>query len=167
MSAVCNIARNSCRGILWKALQTKSQNPGNYIRVVRKESLFLKHKPAAFFSTSQNSHSVAQAHDHSHSKIWTAERFLSAALIGLLPVGIAFPNPAIDYALSLALAAHVHWGIEAIVVDYLRPSVVGAPLAKAGLAAVYALSVFTIGGLFYFNYSDVGLCQAIRMLWKL
>lgn len=58
-------------------------------------------------------------------------------------------------------------GVEAIVVDYVRPNVVGAVLSRAAVAGVYALSVLTIGGLFYFNYTDVGLSQAIRMLWKL
>ncbi|XP_035216040.1 succinate dehydrogenase [ubiquinone] cytochrome b small subunit, mitochondrial-like [Stegodyphus dumicola] len=111
---------------------------------------------------------AASAHsDHNHSKIWTAERFLSAGLVGLLPLSLAYPAPALDYALAVALTAHVHWGIEAIAVDYVRPSIVGATLSKAAVAVVYSLSVFMLGGLFYFNYNDIGLCQAIRMLWKL
>ena len=58
-------------------------------------------------------------------------------------------------------------GIEAIVVDYVRESVFGTVIPKLGVALVYALSAFTLGGLFYFTYSDVGLANAIRMLWKL
>lgn len=58
-------------------------------------------------------------------------------------------------------------GLETIVVDYMRPKVVGPALAKLGVAVVYGISVFTLGGLFYFNYSDVGIVNAIKMFWKL
>ncbi|CAL1279763.1 unnamed protein product [Larinioides sclopetarius] len=167
MNVAFTVARNSCRGTLWKTLQSRPQILGNHFSVIQKEASLLKHKPAVYFSTSQSISAAAQAHDHSHSKIWTAERFLSASLLGILPAAVAFPNPVLDYALALSLTVHVHWGIEAIAVDYARPSVVGAVLSKAAVGAVYALSVFTLGGLFYFNYTDVGLGQAIRMLWKL
>ncbi|GFT74186.1 succinate dehydrogenase cytochrome b small subunit, mitochondrial [Nephila pilipes] len=167
MITVFHVARNNCRGILWKTLQSKPRSLGNGTLITQKEISLLKHKPAAFFSTAQSVCAAAAAHDHSHSRIWTAERFLSAALVGILPAAIAFPNPVLDYALALSMTVHVHWGIEAIVVDYVRPSVVGATLSKVAVAAVYGLSVFTLGGLFYFNYTDVGFSQAIRMLWKL
>jgi succinate dehydrogenase (ubiquinone) membrane anchor subunit len=49
----------------------------------------------------------------------------------------------------------------------MRPRVVGPVLAKLSLALVYGLSAFTLGGLFYFNYSDVGIVNAIKMFWKL
>lgn len=58
-------------------------------------------------------------------------------------------------------------GIEAIVVDYVRPSVFGNTIPKLALGAVYGLSALTLGGLFYFIYADVGLVTAIKMLWKL
>jgi hypothetical protein len=49
----------------------------------------------------------------------------------------------------------------------MRPKVVGPVLAKLGVGIVYGISVFTLGGLFYFNYSDVGIVNAIKMFWKL
>lgn len=58
-------------------------------------------------------------------------------------------------------------GIEASVIDYLRPKVVGEPIAKLGMVLVYFLSAFTLGGLCYFNYTDVGIINAIKMFWKL
>ena len=58
-------------------------------------------------------------------------------------------------------------GIEAIVVDYIRPSVFGNAIAKASVGAVYLLSAMTLGGLAYFIYTDVGLINAVKMLWKL
>lgn len=58
-------------------------------------------------------------------------------------------------------------GIEAIVVDYVRPSLFGGKTLIPNLAqaAVWAMSAFTLGGLYYFNYTDVGIVNAIKMLW--
>jgi succinate dehydrogenase (ubiquinone) membrane anchor subunit len=58
-------------------------------------------------------------------------------------------------------------GLEAILVDYARPAVVGQALAKISIVSLYVLSVMTLGGLFYFTYSDVGLTNAIKMFWKI
>ena len=35
------------------------------------------------------------------------------------------------------------------------------------LRLVWVLSAFTLGGLYYFAYTDVGVVNAIKMLWKL
>ena len=32
---------------------------------------------------------------------------------------------------------------------------------------VWVLSAVTLGALYYFNYTDVGIVNAIKMLWKL
>ncbi|RWS15846.1 succinate dehydrogenase [ubiquinone] cytochrome b small subunit: mitochondrial-like protein [Dinothrombium tinctorium] len=105
--------------------------------------------------------------DHSHSKLWTAERVLSAALIAVMPASFFVPLPAMDYLFALSVIVHIHWGMEAIVVDYIRPSVFGNVIPKVSLAALYLLSILALGGLFYFNYSDVGVTQAIRMMSKI
>jgi succinate dehydrogenase (ubiquinone) membrane anchor subunit len=69
---------------------------------------------------------------------------------------------------TLLIVFFIHCrGIETIVVDYLRPKIVGATVAKMGVALVYLISAFTLGGLFYFNYSDVGIVNAVKLLWKL
>ena len=67
------------------------------------------------------------------------------------------------------LVLHSHWGVEAIVVDYIRPSLFGGSTVIPNLAQalVWALSAFTLGALYYFNYTDIGLVNAIKMLWKL
>jgi hypothetical protein len=51
--------------------------------------------------------------------------------------------------------------------DYVRESIFGKALPKIAVLAVYLLSSVTLGGLFYFNYTDVGIGQAIRMFWAL
>jgi len=103
---------------------------------------------------------------HDHVLHWTAERALSVVLMGAIPVAVVFPTPAAEYFLALAMTVHSHWGVEAIVVDYIRPSVFGNIIPKLAVAAVYALSFFTLGGLCYFTYTDVGIINAVKLLWK-
>ena len=87
-------------------------------------------------------------------------------MIGLAPVGFITPIPGLDYALAAALVIHVHWGLEAVVVDYIRPSIFGPVIPKASLGLLYLLSILSIGGLFYFNYTDVGLVNGMKMAWQ-
>jgi len=84
----------------------------------------------------------------------------------MIPASFAVPIPGMDYALALALVVHVHWGLEAIVVDYIRPSLFGNVIPKFSLGLLYVLSILALGGLFTFNYTDVGLVQGVKMAWK-
>ena len=68
---------------------------------------------------------VGAAYEHS-----LQFRFSIAALVGVAPLALYAPNPATDFLLSLALTAHIHWGMEAIAVDYVRARVVGNFLPK-------------------------------------
>lgn len=60
-------------------------------------------------------------------------------------------------------------GVEAIVVDYIRPSLFNGSTVIPNIAQglVWLLSALTLGGLYYFNYTDVGIVNAIKMLWKI
>jgi len=58
-------------------------------------------------------------------------------------------------------------GIEAALVDYIRPVIFGPVIPKLAIAALYGISVLSLGGLIYFSYSDVGLVNAVKMFWKL
>lgn len=100
-----------------------------------------------------------------HAKMWTAERLLSLALVPS-PLAFMMPIPAMDYVIAAALVLHVHWGLEAIVVDYIRPSIFGPVVPKVSLMLLYVLSALSLGGLFYFNYTDVGLVSATKMAWS-
>ncbi len=53
--------------------------------------------------------------------------------------------------------------------DYVQPVRVGGStlIPKLAVGAVWALSAFTLGALYYFNYTDVGIVHAIKMLWSL
>lgn len=106
---------------------------------------------------------AAAAGSHNHPKIWILEKAVSAALLGVIPAAFLIPSPILDYALALSLVAHVHWGLEAVVVDYVRPRLFGPVVPKLALASLYLVSVAALAGLFYLTYSDVGVATAIKM----
>lgn len=118
-------------------------------------------------ATTSNYHYHEKPAKHAHDKLWKAERYLSLGLLGVLPAAAVFPHPIMDYAVALSLVVHVHWGVEAIVVDYVRPSIFGPVVPKISVALVYILSSLALGGIFMFNYTDVGVTQAVRMLAKI
>ena len=43
----------------------------------------------------------------------------------------------------------------------------GDSLVHFANTLVWVLSAFTLGGLYYFAYTDVGVVNAIKMLWRL
>ncbi|XP_027204737.2 succinate dehydrogenase, subunit D [Dermatophagoides pteronyssinus] len=104
---------------------------------------------------------------HNHAKIWVIEKIVSAALLAIIPAALIYPNPILDYCLAFSLVIHCHWGFEAIVVDYIRPSLVGNVLPKISLLSLYLVSMVALAGLFYLNYSDVGTATAIKMFAKM
>jgi len=78
-------------------------------------------------------------------------------------------TPITDAVFCTLAVLHSHWGIEAIVVDYIRPVLFGGSttIPNICVALVWVLSAFTLGGLYYFAYTDVGIVNAIKMLWRL
>lgn len=96
-----------------------------------------------------------------------AAEFLSLIFLCLFLPSISRRN----FSLSLFILSLSYFllGIEAIVVDYIRPALFGGSTTIPNIAQglVWALSAVTLGGLYYFNYTDVGVVNAIKMLWKL
>ncbi|XP_055373808.1 succinate dehydrogenase [ubiquinone] cytochrome b small subunit, mitochondrial [Condylostylus longicornis] len=103
----------------------------------------------------------------SHAGLWTAERVLSLALLGILPAAIAFPSQPLDYALAVSMVMHSHWGLEAIVTDYVRPIIFGNVVPKVAHGVLLVFSAATLAGLFYFIYNDIGIAKAVRKLWAI
>ncbi|XP_043976733.1 succinate dehydrogenase [ubiquinone] cytochrome b small subunit B, mitochondrial [Gambusia affinis] len=93
---------------------------------------------------------------------WTAERVLSIALLALGPVAYFSPGPVIDYSLAAALTLHGHWGLGQVLTDYVH----GDTKVKLASAGLFVLSTVTFAGLCYFNYNDVGICNAVALLWS-
>uniref|UniRef100_A0A7R9I680 Succinate dehydrogenase [ubiquinone] cytochrome b small subunit n=1 Tax=Timema bartmani TaxID=61472 RepID=A0A7R9I680_9NEOP len=119
------------------------------------------YKNARGFSTSTPALS-----SHDHTKLWTAERALSASLLPLFPAALLYPCQALDCALAITLVMHNHWGVEANVVDYIRPKMFGPIIPKVAIFGLYGLSIATLAGLFYFIFNDVGIASFIRMFWR-
>lgn len=54
-----------------------------------------------------------------------------------------------------------------MVVDYLRPSVVGNILPKVAHYSLILMSIACLGGLFYIIKNDVGLANGIKRFWAI
>merc|ERR1712025_466474 len=124
----------------------------------------IKQLPAVSFATSPQQRSSGD-----HVRLWTAERFVSAAQIPAIVIPFVHTTPVTDAIFCTLAILHSHWGVEAIVVDYIRPSLFNGSTTIPNIAqgCVWALSIITLAGLYYFNYTDVGIINAIKMLWKL
>jgi len=120
--------------------------------------------PQLSFATS----SVMQS-SGDHVRMWTAEKVVSLAQVPAIIIPFLHTTPATDALFCTLAVLHSHWGIEAIVVDYIRPSLFNGStvIPNICVALVWALSAFTLGALYYFAYTDVGIVNAIKMLWKL
>jgi len=113
--------------------------------------------------------SVSRPSSGDHVKMWTAERAVSIAQVPAVILPFLYTTPLTDALFCTLAVLHSHWGVEAIVVDYIRPSLFGGSTFIPNLCVglVWILSAVTLGALYYFNYTDVGIVNAIKMLWKL
>merc|ERR1712240_420204 len=113
--------------------------------------------------------STARQSSGDHVRMWTAEKIVSLAQVPAIIIPFLHTTPVTDALFCTLAVLHSHWGIEAIVVDYIRPSLFNGStvIPNICVALVWALSAFTLGALYYFAYTDVGIVNAIKMLWKL
>ncbi|EDW68335.1 succinate dehydrogenase [ubiquinone] cytochrome b small subunit, mitochondrial isoform X1 [Drosophila virilis] len=102
-----------------------------------------------------------------HTGLWTLERLVSVGLLAVIPAAFAAPSQVLDALLAISVVIHTHWGVEAMIVDYLRPGVVGNVLPKVAHIALIIISVATLGGLFYFIKNDIGLANGIKRFWAI
>ncbi|EDV94985.1 succinate dehydrogenase [ubiquinone] cytochrome b small subunit, mitochondrial [Drosophila grimshawi] len=102
-----------------------------------------------------------------HTGLWTIERIVSAGLLAVIPAAFIAPSQIMDALLAVSVVIHTHWGVEAMVVDYLRPAVVGNILPKVAHIALIIISVASLGGLFYYIKNDVGLANGIKRFWSI
>ncbi|XP_014212544.1 succinate dehydrogenase [ubiquinone] cytochrome b small subunit, mitochondrial [Copidosoma floridanum] len=102
-----------------------------------------------------------------HVNLWKLERVVSALFLPLLPLAFMLENPILDSVLAVASVIHVHWGLEAIIIDYARPLVVGPVVPKILMAALYLTSALTLAGLMVLIYNGPGLCKVIKQGWAI
>lgn len=134
------------------------------LRAVTRAAARKQMLPQLSFATSS-----ARPSSGDHVKMWTAERAVSLAQVPAVIVPFLWTTPVTDAMFCTLAVLHSHWGIEAIVVDYIRPVLFGGSTFIPNLCVglVWLLSAVTLGALYYFNYTDVGIVNAIKMLWKL
>ncbi|VVC28977.1 Hypothetical protein CINCED_3A008086 [Cinara cedri] len=110
---------------------------------------------------------VAVKSDKNHASLWRSERIVSIALLGLFPAAILYSSPIVDTLLAISTSIHIYWGMEALVVDYLRVPVVGQLANKAGHVAITLLAIVTLAGFLQVTFMGDGLGNALVQLWKL
>lgn len=88
-------------------------------------------------------------------------------MLGVVPIALIAPSQPIEYMLAVSLVMHAHWGLEAIVTDYIRESVFGAILPKAAHGLLLLFSAATLAGLCMMAYNDQGLGKTIRKVWAI
>ena len=104
---------------------------------------------------------------HNHTYLWTIERVLTVALIGVIPLAFIMPSKPIDYLLAVSVVLHNHWGITAVSSDYLRPNTVGPLLSKASIGLCYVFSILALAGLLKLIKDDIGFAASLKKLWAL
>ncbi|NP_001165803.1 succinate dehydrogenase [ubiquinone] cytochrome b small subunit, mitochondrial isoform X1 [Nasonia vitripennis] len=102
-----------------------------------------------------------------HVNLWKLERIVSAAFVPLLPLCLMLDNPVLDGLLAVLSVIHVHWGLEAIILDYARPIVVGPIVPKVCFVALYLVSALTLAGLLVLVYNGPGISKVIKQGWSI
>ncbi|KXJ29660.1 succinate dehydrogenase [ubiquinone] cytochrome b small subunit A, mitochondrial [Exaiptasia diaphana] len=118
----------------------------------------------AIHSTSSNKKTTLEIAPSTASTHWILERGFSIALLALIPAGIFYPCAAVDWGLAICIPVHNHWGIHAILADYVNK---GPKMPARARGIWLVLTVLQFMGLCYFNINDVGICQGIKMIWNI
>lgn len=88
-------------------------------------------------------------------------------MLGIVPIALISPSTTADYLLAVSLVMHSHWGLEAIVTDYVREAVFGNVIPKAAHGLLLLFSAVTLAGLCMMAYNGQGLGKTIRKVWAL
>lgn len=102
-----------------------------------------------------------------HVRLWVVERVVSSALPILLPSIFIFDNALLEAAVALLVVMHMHWGLEAIIFDYVRPSVVGPIVSKLAFLLLNILSITTLAGILVLIYNGPGIAQIVKDAWAI
>ncbi|KAL0116752.1 hypothetical protein PUN28_009991 [Cardiocondyla obscurior] len=109
---------------------------------------------------------TASAHGD-HVRLWVIERMVSIASLALIPAALVLDNKFIDVLVAASIVMHTHWGLEAIILDYARPIVVGTLVPKVAFFMLNLVSILTLTGLFVLIYNGPGLSKIIKNGWAI
>lgn len=110
---------------------------------------------------------AAKAPRSKHITFWVMEKLLAASMVVVVPLAIAIPCKPLDILLAISLVAHIYWGFESIVKDYIRVILFGSIIPKICHGLLALVMMATLGGLFYLIFDDIGIAQTIRRLWAI
>lgn len=102
-----------------------------------------------------------------HVQLWLLERVIALSLPAVIPLAFVFEHPITDGILALLVVMHSHWGLEALIVDYARPLVVGNVLPKVMHVSLYAASAATLAGLLMLIYTGPGIARVCKDGWAI
>lgn len=86
-------------------------------------------------------------------------------MFAIVPIALVAPMPATEYLLAASLVIHAHWGLEAVVTDYVREAIFGPIIPKAAHGLLLLFSAATLAGLCLMAHNDEGLAKQARKLW--
>ncbi|XP_058792324.1 succinate dehydrogenase [ubiquinone] cytochrome b small subunit, mitochondrial [Phymastichus coffea] len=109
----------------------------------------------------------SQSTHGSHVNLWKLERLVAAMFVPLVPLCLMLENPVLDSLLAVLSVIHVHWGLEAIIIDYARPIVVGHIFPKICFVALYLVSALTLAGLLVLVYNGPGISKVLKQGWTI
>lgn len=109
---------------------------------------------------------AASAHGD-HVRLWVIERIVSASFLSLIPTALLLENKFIDILLAAVVVMHMHWGLEAVILDYARPIVVGPLIPKLAFLMLNLVSAATLAGLLVLIYNGPGLTKVIKNGWAI
>lgn len=88
-------------------------------------------------------------------------------MLAIVPITLIAPSQPMEYLLAVSIVMHSHWGLEAVVTDYLRESLVGSVIPKVGHGLLLLFSALTLAGLCMMAYNDNGLAKNVRKIWSM
>jgi succinate dehydrogenase (ubiquinone) membrane anchor subunit len=140
---------------------SRPSRPGGETRA-REISRILKSRPSKATDTSSPTPQIHHPADRGALMMRTYHAS-GIALAGLVPTAMVLPLSVlpIDLALGVALPLHSHIALNFVVSDYVPTKI--APVARAGLLGVTALTLF---GLFTLNTKGEGITKTVKRLWK-
>jgi len=100
-------------------------------------------------------------HMMSASNHWKIERVVAVSLCGIMPLALFYQGGMMDHMLTTFVYLHGFWGIDGVLKDYLVKFI---PWIQK---VWWALAIVGFAGLLNFNYNDVGVCKAVKMIWAL
>ena len=56
----------------------------------------------------------------SAGKHWKREKIFTVGLLGLIPVGLVYPNAVVDYGLAVAIPLHGHWSVNILMQGFVN-----------------------------------------------